>query len=83
VRFWAIVNDNEAIELYVHREDAERFLNDTPSHGAFFYGCGQRVREWRDCPATAKRLGMEGCFRAARDLPLTLARMGSHRHTRV
>jgi hypothetical protein len=28
VRFWAVVDDEEAIELYVRREDAERFLAD-------------------------------------------------------
>ena len=28
MRFWAIADEDEAIELYVRREDAERFLED-------------------------------------------------------
>ena len=28
MRFWAIVDEDEAIELYVRRENAERFLED-------------------------------------------------------
>ena len=28
MRFWAIVDDDETIELYVRREDAERFLEE-------------------------------------------------------